>query len=327
MLQNIDLRQVSSTEGSLSDTFIIGTDSSSNKILQFGTENVNNPSIRYNTTTDEFEFSNNGVTFSSFGSGGGGGIFTATTGADGATITQYTQERVVFNYSANKTPAQQNESIRILENFFGTGHPILRTVIDSDRSGLTLISNMASVNGEHVGINYVALNEGSPDAFFIGGLRFYNIDFGNPNDFGTTSSSQVRIVGGSIHLHYGNSFTTGEKLRTTNIGVTITGDATANDFISTSDIRLKEDIKPLENSLEKIKQLNGVDFKFKDSEKRNIGLIAQNVEKVLPELVHEFDKDGELYKGVSYDKLVAVLIEAVKEQQVQIDELKKQINK
>jgi hypothetical protein len=94
---------------------------------------------------------------------------------------------------------------------------------------------------------------------------------------------------------------------------------------STSDIRLKENIKPLQNSLEKVKNLQGVSFNWKNDELKSpkIGLIAQDVEKILPELVFTNPTDG--YKGINYAEINAVLIEAIKEQQKQIDDLKKLI--
>jgi len=87
-----------------------------------------------------------------------------------------------------------------------------------------------------------------------------------------------------------------------------------------SDARLKQGIEPLHASLGKVLQLRGVSYQWERqknrgrgfSADREIGLIAQEVEKVLPELVHT---DGTGYKSIAYDKLVPVLIEAVKEQQ------------
>ena len=95
--------------------------------------------------------------------------------------------------------------------------------------------------------------------------------------------------------------------------------------VSPSDVRLKEDVQPLENPLDKITQLRGVSFAWKDESKgtdREIGVIAQEVEKKFPELV---STDSEGYKSVAYDKLTAVLIEAIKTQQAQIAELRARI--
>ncbi|MDM8562495.1 tail fiber domain-containing protein [Candidatus Marithioploca araucensis] len=94
--------------------------------------------------------------------------------------------------------------------------------------------------------------------------------------------------------------------------------------VSPSDQRLKQNIQPLENALAKVDQLRGVSFEWKDAKQgtgTQIGVIAQEVETVLPELVST-DNDG--YKSVAYGKLTAVLVEAVKELKAENAELKAQ---
>jgi hypothetical protein len=100
-----------------------------------------------------------------------------------------------------------------------------------------------------------------------------------------------------------------------------TSGLSAASFTSTSDIKLKTNIQPIQSSLAKLFELNGVTFEWKESKEPSIGVIAQDVEKVFPELVQEVSD----HKTVNYNGLVAVLIEALKEQQEQIDELKKAI--
>jgi len=92
-------------------------------------------------------------------------------------------------------------------------------------------------------------------------------------------------------------------------------------FYYTSDIAFKEDVLPLENSLDKILDLQGVSFTWKDNREPSIGLIAQDVEEIFPEAVS--GEEGE--KAVNYGVLVAPLIEAIKEQQGQINELQAEI--
>jgi hypothetical protein len=99
-----------------------------------------------------------------------------------------------------------------------------------------------------------------------------------------------------------------------------TGTLTATDINSTSDINLKENIRPIENPLDKVLQINGVEFDWKDNQQSSIGVIAQEVEEVFPSLVKTAEN-----KSVNYNGLVGVLIEAIKEQQKQIEELKKLI--
>lgn len=87
-----------------------------------------------------------------------------------------------------------------------------------------------------------------------------------------------------------------------------------------SDLRLKTDVTPMTGMLEKVSALQGVFFKWKDSQSDNkqLGLIAQEVDKVFPELVST-DQEGMM--GVNYMGLIAVLIEALKEQQNQVQQL------
>ena len=98
----------------------------------------------------------------------------------------------------------------------------------------------------------------------------------------------------------------------------------AGDVTSESDRRLKKDIVDIEHAVETVKSLQGVKYKFKEGDdKERIGLIAQDVEPYVPQVVFEKVDDG--MKSVSYQSLVALLIEAVKEQQKEINELKAQV--
>ena len=101
-----------------------------------------------------------------------------------------------------------------------------------------------------------------------------------------------------------------------------TGTLSATQFTSLSDANKKKNIRPIENAIDITKKLEGVRFDWKDNDAPSIGVIAQEVEKVLPELVIE--NDG--IKSVSYGNIVGVLIEAIKEQQVRIEELEKKLN-
>lgn len=95
-----------------------------------------------------------------------------------------------------------------------------------------------------------------------------------------------------------------------------------------SDIRLKKNIEPLTNSLDKVLQLQGVKYDWieenKNKNQATIGLIAQDVEKVVPEVVVDYDIYSDL-KDIQYSHLTALLIEAVKEQQEQINTLKETV--
>ena len=120
------------------------------------------------------------------------------------------------------------------------------------------------------------------------------------------------------------------------LGVGTDGPTTAgliratNDVVAyySSDKRLKDNLIKIGNPLDKISQLNGYEFDWiekegiHENEGHDVGVIAQEVEKVIPEIVQTRDSG---YKGVKYEKIVPLLIEAIKEQQTQIEELKQQI--
>lgn len=108
--------------------------------------------------------------------------------------------------------------------------------------------------------------------------------------------------------------------------VTSAGNATAyGDITAYSDRRVKENINTIDDALNKVLSLRGVTYNRIDSEDKSekIGVIAQEIQEVLPQVVHE-QENGML--GVSYGNITAVLIEAIKEQQTQIEELKQLFN-
>lgn len=106
--------------------------------------------------------------------------------------------------------------------------------------------------------------------------------------------------------------------------ITASGDITAF-----SDKRLKANIKPITNALEKIEKIQGVSYTRKDQkdkEKKHIGVIAQDLLEVVPEVVNVPEKANQMH-SVDYSKLTALLIEGIKEQQKQIKKLTIEVNK
>jgi len=104
----------------------------------------------------------------------------------------------------------------------------------------------------------------------------------------------------------------------------------SNDVVafSTSDIRFKENITPISNALHKLNKIGGYEFDWKNEEElvalhgftgHDVGVIAQEIEEVLPEVVTDRDSG---YKAVKYEKIVPLLIQAIKELQQEIIELK-----
>jgi len=100
-------------------------------------------------------------------------------------------------------------------------------------------------------------------------------------------------------------------------GIRVTGIATAQDFDALSDENYKENVITVNNALNKVGQLRGVSFDWKGNGRSSYGVIAQELQKVLPELVH-----GDNPKTVNYNGIIGVLIEAIKELKKEVEELK-----
>jgi len=166
--------------------------------------------------------------------------------------------------------------------------------------------------------------------------------YGSPNwgdvTISTGSDTVIKVYynGGNTYaaLHY-NSF---EKLRTVTNGICLgTNCGFGVDWVATSDCRLKTGIQPISNALSIVTQLQGVTYCLCDDIncEVSLGLIAQDVEKYLPEVVSRSQPSQEDFKygitdeklGIKYDKLTAILIEAIKEQEIKINKLELEIEK
>ena len=139
--------------------------------------------------------------------------------------------------------------------------------------------------------------------------------------FGSSSGNAIVQAGGS------------ERMRLESDGdLHVDGDVIAYST-TVSDKALKDNVLTLENSLDKVSKLRGVEYTWNATSRKgqkDIGVIAQEVEEVIPEIVREKKMaliEGGTYKTVDYEKLTAVLIEAVKELKGEVKELKKKLNK
>lgn len=103
--------------------------------------------------------------------------------------------------------------------------------------------------------------------------------------------------------------------------ITASTTITAADFNSTSDINYKTNIRSIDDPISKVLTINGVIFDWKENGKTSAGVIAQDVEVTLPELV-----ENNQIKTVNYNGLIGLLVEVVKQQQLQIEDLKMRID-
>ena len=145
----------------------------------------------------------------------------------------------------------------------------------------------------------------------------------HPMVFKTNSTERMRILAnGNVGIGNTNA----------SVALGVTGAIIASDNITAygtpSDIRLKENIEIIDNALDKVKQLKGITYDLKSDGNRLTGLIAQDLQKVLPEAVYEtsaVDDANDKHLAIRYGNTVGLLVEAIKEQQQIIEDLKSKI--
>lgn len=146
--------------------------------------------------------------------------------------------------------------------------------------------------------------------------------FGNADGYGLSYFQSTAGITNldTIGFHFGTASAAGSPFQFVSNGNFIaTGDITTN-----SDEKIKENIKPIENALSKVLSLNGVTYNLihDNNKKEHMGLIAQNVEQYAPEVVID---NGNI-KSVAYGNLVGLLVEAIKELQSQVAELRGKVD-
>lgn len=219
--------------------------------------------------------------------------------------------------SANHVPALK------VENNSGT-----RTEVGtwgSSRSGFGVIQ---SGNGYVYGGSDLAIGSAADIKFGTGASNSerMRITSGGLINIATSGTGRVNVMANpsnNIQMEFFN--TSGGSVGS----ITVVGGGLATAYNTSSDYRLKEDLKEIKG-LEKVSALKVYDFKWKNTEERMDGVLAHELAEVLPYAVHgqkdEVDEDGtEKMQGVDYSKIVPVLIKAIQELKTEIDSLKNQI--
>jgi hypothetical protein len=182
--------------------------------------------------------------------------------------------------------------------------------------GLTVGSTSSTFNSNTVFNANTVFNDGINTNYLnVTGQMFGTLTTGNqPNITEVGILSSLEMSGAVTGV---TSLTASGTINCAN--VIASGTVTGAELNSTSDVRLKENIVNIKNALDTVQQLEGKTFSWKESGKPSIGFIAQEVEKILPEVINTMD-DG--FKTINYNVIVALLVEAIKEQQEQIEQLK-----
>ena len=264
--------------------------------------------------------SSDGYFISSSAAGGGANDATITltagtglTGGGDFTTNQAGNESITFNFDSSSITGSFLRKLG--DGVVSSSAQIALGSIESSGENLTMGSSGLATSH----------NTGA-DLIVVGGIGAANIHTSTDGQ-GSTFGQDVR-VSGSLFVGKGTdstSKTTGTLIVSGGLGVLTTinagGDVVA---FASSDERLKDNIKPIENPLDIISKISGNTFDW-NSEKQDIyngkdyGVIAQEIQKVMPELVDTRDSG---YLAVKYDKIVPLLIESIKELKKEIEELK-----
>ena len=242
-----------------------------------------------------------------------GNASTATTLATARTI-----NGVSFNGSANitvadSTKAPTSRTISAGGGLSGGGTLAAdRTLSHADTSSQGSVNNSGATVIQDVTLDTYG---------HVTGLGSHTLTLAN---LGYTGATNANYITNNNQLTNGAGYTTYTSNQATNTNSTVTfTTVNAGTVNTTSDERAKDDITPITGALDKVQQLGGYSFTLKATDEKSSGVIAQEVQKVMPELVQE---GAEGLLSVQYGNMVGLLIEAIKEQQAQIDELKQKLN-
>ena len=164
----------------------------------------------------------------------------------------------------------------------------------------------SALDANNVAITNVDINSGAVDGVIIGAAS------AAAGSFTTAAATTLAVAGGTVSGDIALALPSGK-------------DAKARAWITYSERSLKTNIQPMNNAIDTVKKMQGVTYDLKNGGKQEVGFIADEVAQVVPEVV-SFKEDGSA-AGLDYGRLTSVLVEAIKAQQVQIEELSNKLNK
>ncbi len=309
---------VSSGESSITAGY--GTSASGYSSVAMGYNNVasGNASVALGENTDAIGHYSTAMGFHSFASGAYStvmGIHTIAKATGGTSVGLYNDDTDLLGIY---------ETERIFQ--IGNGNSFVRsnalTILRNGNMGIGTTTPFRPLSfpaaiGEKI-LLYPGANGEVGIGVYGNELRLHCDNPGSKVSFGTQTNAGL--------------FTEAGKFEIAGVyALSVFGSIWANGATYASDERFKQNITAIQSPLQKLIQINGVEYEMKADEfaknhfpvNRQMGLLAQNVEKIVPEAVNEMDG----YKGVDYARLVPLLIESIKEQQKQIEELKSIIKK
>lgn len=214
--------------------------------------------------------------------------------------------------AANDTLVARNTTDTLTNKTIAAGSNTITGLTNSNLSGSAGITNAnlatPTISGISLGNDLSSLSFGS----YLSSSGSYN---GSTARTVSVAGTSINTANTLVARDINGNFTAG-SINCSNLTASFT--VTAADINSTSDENLKENIHSIENSLNTVKELRGVSFDWKSTGKSSYGVIAQELEKVLPELVSQGES-----KSVNYNGLIGFLIEAIKELSEEVEDLKR----
>lgn len=202
----------------------------------------------------------------------------------------------------------------------GNGTGFTRAALTAG-TGISVTNGAGSISIDNTGVTSVAAGTGISVSASTGGVTITNtVSATTITDDTTTNATRYIVFDDITSGTLSSAFVSSTKL-TYNPS---TGTASATVFSATSDERLKNEITIITDALAKIKQLRGINYKWKDSGLAGTGLSAQDVQRVVPEAV-VVAPNGDL--SVAYGNLLGLLVEGMKDLAAQVEELKLKVGK
>ena len=244
-------------------------------------------------------------------------------GANNSAMQYQAGANSVHRFYTNASRGTANGALgTLIASITSTGISTANAQISGTVSAATLVGSLFSggsigVAGATVGTLYA--NTITVGNLFVSGSIISNLNVTNGITTGSINANSIVITNGSLIATF-NSNTIGSLFTTNgNVGIGITSPSYAlhvsgaiyatGDISAFSDKRLKKDIITIDNPLEKVNSLRGVYYTSTETNKRSVGVIAQEIQEILPEVVAT---DGE-YLGVAYGNITGLLIESIKE--------------
>jgi len=331
----------------------LGTDTTGNYVasLVAGT-NITLSNNSGEGATPTIGLTNNAITIAGTSTSLGGSI-TAATILSGTNVVSGSSQITlssVTGYVANEHVNHANVSISAGSGISGGGDITATRTITLDTGSAHFIAGSRGTNSAGTGISYssgVIANTGVTSNVAGTGISVSGatgaVTITNTGVTSAVAGTGVTVSGatGAVTFSIGQAVATTSEVQFAKVGVGGASDATyelkvTGDIGATGDIvayissdkRFKDNVIEITDSLDKVRKIRGVKWDWNNNASEaakkspNVGVIAQEVQQVLPEIVHERE-DG--YLAVDYTKMAALFIEAIKEQQIQIENLRLEV--